>query len=61
VETDFSLGVWFMIPMLGDDDLYHSTWLAVIYCPCPDIKNGLEAGADSPSFSVWAIPGTEGV
>jgi len=44
--------------MLGDDDIYHPTWLAIIYAPKPDAKNGFEAGAESPSFSLWAIPGT---
>lgn len=56
VITDCS--VFFIVPMLGDDDVYHPTWVAVIYAPIPDEKNGFEAGADSPSFCVWAVPGT---
>jgi len=51
-------GVFMVIPLLGDDDLYHPTWIAVVYGPAPDDENGLSCGAESPSFCVWAVPGT---
>ena len=52
-------GVYLVIPLLGDDDRYHPTWMGVVYGPIPDARNGFTAGADSPSFCVWAVPGTE--
>ena len=51
-------GVFLYLPMPWDD-FYHETWASVVYGPMPTEENGLSGGAESPSFCVWAVPGTE--